>query len=113
MEMNPIHPIVSELCRRFDSDTDDQIAKVLVWLMLETALLTPGLSLDEPVVFADRVYRLIEMGLGTGNNNQVGSSCGEGSTGGNTSYVDLASLRICDLDIDTTATNSGLAVCVV
>jgi molecular chaperone HtpG len=63
MEVNPTHPIVTSLREKAEADSSDKTVKDLVWLMYDTSLLTSGFSLEEPVVFADRIHRLIKLGL--------------------------------------------------
>jgi len=63
LELNPGHSIVQELKKKADADKSDKTVKDLVWLIFETALLGSGFSLDEPNAFAQRIHRMIKLGL--------------------------------------------------
>jgi len=63
MQVNPDHTIMIELNKKFTADASDRTVKDLVWLLFETALLTSGFSLDDPVTFAGRIHKLIKLGL--------------------------------------------------
>jgi molecular chaperone HtpG len=63
MEINPRHGIVKELRRKADSDQNDKTVKDLVLLMFDTALLTSGFHLEDPAAYAERIHRMIKLGL--------------------------------------------------
>jgi len=63
LEINPKHSIVAELRKKFDSDPNDKTVKDLCWLLFETSLLVSGFSLDQPTVYANRIHKLIKLGL--------------------------------------------------
>jgi len=66
MEVNPEHVIISSLQEKFSADASDRTIKDLIWLLYETAAITSGFSLDDPVTFATRIHKLIKLGLSIG-----------------------------------------------
>merc|ERR1711871_883593 len=66
MEVNPDHAIVAELRKRVSADKGDKTGKDLIWLLFDTSLLTSGFSLDDSSKFANRIHRMIKLGLSIG-----------------------------------------------
>merc|ERR1712176_1559344 len=63
LELNPKHQIVEELRKKAEVDNSDKTVKDLVWLLYDTSLLTSGFNLDEPHSFANRIHRMVRLGL--------------------------------------------------
>jgi len=77
MEINPEHPIVSELQRKAEADRADKTVKDLVWLLFDVSLLTSGFSLEEPTGFANRIHKMIKLGLSIEDEEPSASSSTE------------------------------------
>ena len=60
LEINPGHPLIKELLRRIEANTNDQKAKELVELMYEAATLRSGYELKDTAGFADRIESIIK-----------------------------------------------------
>jgi molecular chaperone HtpG len=67
LEINPNHSVVAELRKKIDADKNDKTMKDLVWLLFDTALLNSGFSLEDPSSFANRIHRMIKLGLSIGD----------------------------------------------
>merc|ERR1712223_898817 len=64
LEINPGHKIVNALADRVEANKNDKAIKDLVMLMFETSLLASGFNLEDPTVHANRIHRMIKLGLG-------------------------------------------------
>jgi len=64
MEVNPDHSIIKALKDKVAADKNDKAVKDLVLLMYETALLASGFTLEDPTTHANRINRMIKLGLG-------------------------------------------------
>lgn len=71
MEINPENAIIRSLRDRVKANRNDPTVKDLIWLLFDTALLTSGFSLEEPVAFASRIHKLIKLGLGEEEDEDV------------------------------------------
>ncbi|KAL7871719.1 hypothetical protein SRHO_G00067020 [Serrasalmus rhombeus] len=64
LEINPLHPIIETLREKAEADKNDKAVKDLVILLFETSLLSSGFTLEDPQTHANRIYRMIKLGLG-------------------------------------------------
>uniref|UniRef100_A0A0K0EQK0 Heat shock protein 90 n=1 Tax=Strongyloides stercoralis TaxID=6248 RepID=A0A0K0EQK0_STRER len=63
LEINPDNSIIKTLKTRIDSDADDKTAKDLIVLLFEISLINSGFTLSDPSAHANRIYRMIKLGL--------------------------------------------------
>merc|ERR1712033_35814 len=74
LELNPEHSIMETLRKKADADKNDKSVKDLVMLLYETALLASGFGLEDPMVHAGRIYRMVKLGLGLDEDIDAGDA---------------------------------------
>nr|ACF16064.1 hsp82 [Adineta vaga] len=76
LEINPDHSIIKTLKSKVDQDKNDKSVKDLVTLLYETSLLASGFALELPQQHADRIFRMIKLGLGIDEEDGVDENQG-------------------------------------
>lgn len=71
LELNPDHPIVENMRQKSEADKNDKSLKDLVYLLFETSLMSSGFTLENPQSHANRIHRMIKLGLGIDDDDQV------------------------------------------
>jgi molecular chaperone HtpG len=63
LELNPNNPIIKTLKAKVEADKNDKTVKDLTLLMYDVALVVSGFSIEKTDTFADRIHRMIKLGL--------------------------------------------------
>jgi len=63
LEINARHPIVQELKKRIELNENDADARDIAELVYDTAALTSGWNIENPAQFADRIVKMMNLGL--------------------------------------------------
>jgi len=71
LEINPDHSIIQQLRERVEKDKNDKTVKDLVVLLFETSLLSSGFSLEDSVTHSQRIFRMIKLGLGIDDDEDI------------------------------------------
>jgi len=79
LEINPDHSIIDNLRSRAEADKNDKSVKDLVNLLFETALLSSGFSLEDPALHAQRIHRMVKLGLGIDEDDADLEAAGDGA----------------------------------
>ena len=72
LELNPDHPIIETLRQKAEADKNDKSVKDLVLLLFETSLMSSGFTLENPQSHANRIHRMIKLGLGIDEDDTAG-----------------------------------------
>jgi len=64
LEINPDHSVIQALNDKASANKNDSSVRDLVLLLFETALLSSGFTLEDPATHANRIHRMIKLGLG-------------------------------------------------
>ncbi|KAF9360710.1 hypothetical protein BGX34_007595, partial [Mortierella sp. NVP85] len=74
LELNPKNSIIKTLKAKVDADKNDKTVKDLTLLMYDVALIVSGFSIEKTDIFADRINRMIKLGLAIDDDDEEAST---------------------------------------
>ncbi|KAF8935115.1 heat shock protein 90 [Dissophora ornata] len=73
LELNPNNAIIKTLKHKVEADKNDKTVKDLTLLMYDVALVVSGFSIEKTDTFADRIHRMIKLGLAIDDDEETAS----------------------------------------
>ncbi|KAG0367226.1 heat shock protein 90 [Gamsiella multidivaricata] len=74
LELNPNNAIIKTLKAKVEADKNDKTVKDLTLLMYDVALVVSGFSIEKTDTFADRIHRMIKLGLAIDDDEEEAGS---------------------------------------
>ncbi|KAF9932307.1 heat shock protein 90 [Mortierella alpina] len=74
LELNPNNAIIKTLKAKVEADKNDKTVKDLTLLMYDVALVVSGFSIEKTDTFADRIHRMIKLGLAIDDDEEESAS---------------------------------------
>jgi len=72
MEVNPLHPIIRELKEKSEQTPEDEALRDLANLVYDSSLISSGFSVPDTKEFAERLNRIVALGLGVDPTAPIG-----------------------------------------
>ncbi|XDV24679.1 hypothetical protein PO909_028789 [Leuciscus waleckii] len=71
LEINPKHPLIKEMLRRVNEDSEDKTAADLAVVLFETATLRSGYQLSDTKAYGERIERMLRLSMNVDLDTQV------------------------------------------